>query len=119
MIKELTCIGCPRGCQLSVTVNENGIFQSITGFSCSIGKRYGQEEVTHPTRMVTALMNVTNHKLPLSVKTNKSLEKEKIFDCLGEIQKKIVSPPVHIGDVIIANVCNTDVDIVATRNILS
>ena len=51
MIRELTCIGCPMGCQISVSLDEQGGFLSSEGFTCKIGERYAKEEVTNPTRM--------------------------------------------------------------------
>jgi CxxC motif-containing protein len=115
--KELTCIGCPMGCLLTATLDDDGKFISVDGYTCAIGKKYGEEECTNPTRMVTALAHAVGSQMPVSVKTNKPIEKGKIFDCLAEIAKIDVKLPVHIGDVIISNVCGTDVNIVATKEI--
>lgn len=117
MIREFTCIGCPMGCNLSVTLDENGKFISVEGYTCGVGKRYAEEEVTCPTRMVTSLIKVSGSKLPLSVKTSKAIDKTLIFACLAAISKCTVKSPVHIGDVVIPHVCGTDVDILASREI--
>lgn len=117
MIKELTCIGCPMGCQITAELGDKGEIISITGYTCGIGKKYAEEEVTRPTRMVTALMEAVGSKMPLSVKTAKPIDKTKIFDCLAEIAKAKAQPPVHIGDVVLKGVCGTDIDIVATREL--
>ncbi|MDO4566159.1 MAG: DUF1667 domain-containing protein [Oscillospiraceae bacterium] len=115
--KELTCIGCPMGCQLTATLEDDGSFISVEGFTCPIGEKYGKEECTNPTRMVTALAHAVGSKTPLSVKTSKPIDKAKIFDCLAEIAKVDVKTPVHIGDVIISGVCGTDVNIIATKEL--
>ena len=46
--KKLTCIVCPMGCSLTVTL-EGGKVQSVSGNTCPRGAKYGEEECTHPT----------------------------------------------------------------------
>lgn len=117
MNRILTCIGCPMGCQIEVTLDENGNFVDSKGWSCNIGKRYAQEEVTAPVRTVTALVNVTNRPEPLSVKTAQPIPKGKIFDSLAEIKQVKVQAPIRIGDIIVENLCGTGISLVATKNI--
>lgn len=117
MIKEITCIGCPMGCQITAELSDSGEILSVTGYTCGIGKKYAHEELTRPTRMVTSLMEAIGSSMPLSVKTSKPIDKTKIFDCLAEISKTKAQLPVHIGDVVIKGVCGTDIDIVATREL--
>ncbi len=116
MIRELTCIGCPMGCQITAEVKDGDVV-SISGQSCNIGKKYANEELTHPTRMVTSLMEAVGSKMPLSVKTSQPIAKEKIFECLAEIRAARAQLPVHIGDVMIKGVCGTKTDIVATKEL--
>jgi len=115
--RELICIGCPMGCPITATLDDNGAFISAEGYTCNIGKKYAEEECTHPTRMVTSLVHAKGCKTPLSVKTSKPIDKKLIFDCLAQIAACSVTLPVHIGDVIIPGVCGTDVDIVATKEL--
>jgi CxxC motif-containing protein len=89
----------------------------IEGHTCKKGDEYARDEVSNPTRMVTAVLSVEGSREPLSVKTRQFIPKEKIFDCLSEIYKSKVALPVSIGDVIIKNVCNTGVDVVATKHL--
>ena len=117
MNKTLTCIGCPMGCTIDVELDENGNFVSSKGWSCLIGKRYAQEEVTRPVRTVTALVNVADCPEPLSVKTAAPIPKSMIFECLAELRKVSVKAPLRIGDVVLSDVCGTGVDVVATKNI--
>ena len=118
MNRTLTCIGCPMGCQIEVELDEEGKFVNSKGWSCNIGKRYAQEEVTAPVRTVTALMEVADRSEPLSVKTARPIPKGKIFDSLEQIKKIKVQAPVHIGDIVIENVCGTGIAVIATKNIL-
>ena len=45
-----------------------------------------------------------------------AVPKELLIDCMQEINRVTVQAPVHIGDVVLANILNTGVDIVATNN---
>jgi len=117
MEKILTCIGCPMGCQLTVTLDEDGNFQSVTGYSCKVGKEYAPNEIANPTRMVTSVLLVPGCGTPLSVKTARAIPKRLIFDCLKEIRNAKITLPVKIGDVIVSDVCGTGIDVVATRNL--
>ena len=110
--KHLICIVCPIGCHL--TIDENLI---VTGNKCYRGKTYAIEEMTHPTRILTTTVKTISKHMPrVSVKTHKPLEKALIFDALIEINKIILKKDVKIGDIIISNICNSDVHIVATKN---
>lgn len=114
MNREITCIGCPVGCRITAEL-ENGKIVSLSGYTCNVGKKYAEEELTVPKRMVTALVRVRGQGRPLPVKTSKPIEKSKIFDCLEEIRLHAVTLPVHAGEVVVSHVCGTDVDIIATR----
>lgn len=114
--RELTCIGCPMGCLVTVKMDGSSIV-SITGHTCKRGETYAQKEVTNPTRIVTTTVRVEGGTVDMvSVKTKDDIPKEKIFDCVRALKGVIVKSPVHIGDVIVADVAGTGVDIVATKS---
>ena len=54
--RNLTCIGCPLGCALKVTIDGENV--TVTGNTCKRGADYGAKEVTHPTRIVTSTVCV-------------------------------------------------------------
>ena len=115
---ELTCIGCPLGCPLIVTL-ENGNVTDVTGNTCPRGSAYAKKEVTNPTRIVTSTVRVCGGSFPMvNVKTASDIPKNKIFDCVEALKNIVVSAPVKIGDVILSNVAGTGVDIIAARNVL-
>ena len=115
--KNLTCIGCPLGCSLTVTL-ENKTVTSVTGNTCPRGDAYARKEVTNPTRIVTSTVKVSNGTADMvSVKTKEDVPKEKIFDCMRALKDVTVQAPVHIGDVVLKNVAGTGVDMVATKNV--
>ncbi|MDY6286326.1 MAG: DUF1667 domain-containing protein [Bilifractor sp.] len=116
-VRELTCIGCPMGCLVSVTMDGKEI-KSVSGNSCANGDRYARREVTNPTRIVTSTAIVRDGDLPrVSVKTKTDVPKDKIFDVMKEINKIQAKAPVRIGDVLIPDVAGTGVPVIATRNI--
>ena len=113
MALDLTCIICPRGCHLHVDDNLN-----VTGNSCPRGEAYAKQEVTDPRRTLTSTVRCHSKLLEvLPVKTFAPIPKGKLLDAMKEVNKVTVTPPVHIGDVIIHDLCGTGVDLVATRDI--
>ena len=113
--RDLTCIGCPLGCQITVTM-ENGEVTDVKGNTCPRGDKYAREEVTNPTRVVTSIVKVEGGNLAaVSVKTKDVIPKGKIFDILDEIKPVVVKAPVKIGDVIVPNVAGTGVDVIEQR----
>lgn len=115
--KEITCIGCPMGCNLEVEiVGENNI--TVKGCSCKKGEIYGIKECTNPTRIVTSTVWVEGgEEDTVPVKTAGDIPKSKIFDCIKELKNLCVKAPVSIGDIIVENILGTGVNIIATRNI--
>ncbi len=115
-VRELICIRCPLGCPLTVRIEGDQV--EVTGNSCSRGEEYGRKEVLSPTRVVTSSVRILDGALAMvPVKTKQDIPKEKIFDCMEEIRKAVVSAPVSIGDVIIPDCAGTGVSIVATRSV--
>ena len=115
--KELTCIGCPMGCQLTVTL-ENGEVTEVKGNTCQKGDIYARKEVTNPTRIVTSTVRITGgDKERVCVKTASDIPKDKIFEVMKDIDAAVVAAPAHIGDVLVKDVAGTGVDVIATRNV--
>lgn len=109
--RELTCIMCPLGCQLTVTIDGDNI--TVTGNNCKRGEIFGKEEVTYPMRIVTS--SVKTEKGVRACKTSKPVPKSMIFDVMKEIEKLRLKS-VKFGEVVIKNVLNTGADIVITAN---
>ena len=112
---NLICITCPKGCHL--TVDEENDY-AVTGSSCPRGAEYARNELLHPVRMITSTVRVQGAAIPrLPVKTDKPLPKEKMFDCMQLINTLNVKAPVKVGQVLAANILDTDVNIVATKTL--
>ena len=108
--RELTCICCPLGCQITA-VTENKTVVSVSGNHCPRGAKYA-------VRIVTTTVPVTGGTQPrVSVKTKKEIPKEKIMDCIRQLKDVHADAPVEIGDVLLENVAGTGADIVATASV--
>lgn len=116
MKRDLTCINCPLGCSLHVTEEDGKL--TVTGNTCPKGVKYAVSELTAPKRIVTSSIVVQGGVRPLvSVKTKEAVPKEKIFLCMELIRQLSVQAPVHIGDVLLPDIAQTGVPLVATSNV--
>ncbi len=116
MKQMITCISCPVGCRMEVTI-EDGKMVSITGNSCKRGEVYGRQESVDPQRMITAVVPVNGSRMPLSVKTKTPIPKKDIDRCMREIHALKLDPPIHMGQVVLENVCSSGVPVVATKTV--
>ena len=115
MLKTITCICCPKGCL--VTLDTENPEETIKGFGCPQGKEYAIGELTHPMRTISSTVEIKGGLHPrIPVKTNGNIPKEKIFEVMDEINKISVESPVKCGDVLLENVLDTGVNIVACRD---
>ena len=112
MKRNLTCIICPRGCSLTVEL-ENGN-ANVTGNACSKGAEYGTQECLCPVRTVTSVLRVSNRRdTMVSVKTAVAVKKDDIFRVMEVLKNTLVTAPVAIGDVLLQDVFGAD--IIATK----
>lgn len=122
-MREMICINCPIGCNLKVYGDSEENIR-VEGNKCPRGLQYGKDEVLNPKRMVTSSVPLsvdenTGIYQMISVKTSEAVPKELIFSVLKEIKsidlKSKGIKKIEVGDVLLENVCNTGVDIVATQ----
>ena len=86
--KEITCIGCPMGCEIEVMLADDGKIASVTGNTCRRGDVYARKEIEAPRRIVTSTIKVTGSlegASCVSCKTETDIPKEKIFDVISEL----------------------------------
>lgn len=115
-VRELTCINCPMGCALTVTMDGGSL--TVTGNTCPRGEDYAKKEVLSPTRIVTSSVRVNGGTIArVSVKTRTDIPKGKIFDVMKEIRAARVDAPVQMGAVVIADCAKTGVDVIATKSV--
>lgn len=117
MKKEIICTVCPRGCRIMVE-GEGDTVLSVEGYTCKRGLEYASAEFAHPVRILTTtvkMAGVDNDLLP--VRSTKPIPKEKVLDCMDVIRKVEATLPVARYDVVVADICGTGVDIVATKTV--
>ena len=117
-IKEMTCIQCPIGCRLKVSLNDSGEAVSVEGNNCGRGVKYAKEEVKDPRRVVCSTVVIEGGKgdeTMLSVKTQETVPKGMIFQVMEDIKTLRVHLPVEIGQIIKENIGGTGVNLVATE----
>ncbi len=113
-VKSMICIVCPVGCHVSIDDNH-----TVTGNRCKRGETYAIKEVTNPTRMITSTVKIkSNLTTRLSVKTSEPIAKTLIFEVMDALNSVEMQAPVSTDDVVIKNVLDTGIDILATRTIL-
>lgn len=75
-------------------------------------------DLTCPMRIVTSTVRVSGgNRACVSCKTKKDIPKEKIFDVTRSLKEVVVEAPVKIGDILVGNIAETEVAIVATSNV--
>ncbi|MEM1530388.1 MAG: DUF1667 domain-containing protein [Candidatus Bathyarchaeia archaeon] len=111
-----TCIICPIGCRLKILVGDSAII-SIEGNRCPRGAVYAQNEI-NPKRTLITVIKVKGGNLPVvSVKSSEPIPKSLIPKAMEALSEITVQAPIKIGDIIIQNLLDLGVNIVATRNV--
>ena len=113
--REMTCIICPRGCQLTVEYEDKNVL-SVKGNACKRGTDYAVAECTCPTRTLTTTVMTKSGEV-VAVKSNKAIPKELLFEAMKQINALRVSDDVRQGDVIVSNILDTGADIIVTSYI--
>lgn len=114
---ELTCIVCPKGCQLYV--DEKNDYE-VKGNSCGHGSEYGKREVLNPVRVITSTVcteGTEGRRCP--VKTSRAIPKKDIFRAIAVLKDITVQAPVKAGEVIFKDICGTGADWIAVKDIES
>ena len=106
--RTLTCINCPLGCQIEVTL-DGGTVQSITGNTCKRGAEYATS---------VAVTGSKTGAYTVSCKTASDIPKEKIFTVIDALRGLTVPAPVRIGDVLLPDAAGTGVPIIATKHVV-
>jgi CxxC motif-containing protein len=117
MIKKLTCIECPKGCALSVDI-ENCKVVNISGARCPRGVEYAHSEGENPRRIFTSTVIAVGMNLKLvPVRTDKPIPKKDILRAAQEAKKIRINSPLKSGDTIVENFLGSGVKLIATREV--
>ncbi|MCX5751868.1 MAG: DUF1667 domain-containing protein [Candidatus Saganbacteria bacterium] len=117
--RKLTCIDCPKGCQLSIET-DNGKVMGISGNQCKKGEEYAKQEIENPMRILTT--TVIAEGLPLKmipVRTSGPIPKAKLKEAIEAARKTKITKPVQAETIITKNFLDLGVNLIATREILA
>lgn len=111
------CIGCPFGCRLELDESADGEILEVRGFHCRRGDEFARQEHTDPRRVLTTTVAIDGARWPrLPVKTAGTIPKALVIEACRELRRVRVPAPVAVGEVIVADIAGTGIDVVATRS---
>lgn len=112
-MKEITCIVCPNGCLLKYDEKN----KTVSGNTCKRGEAFFLQELKEPKRTIATTVKTIFKECPvLPCRVTSDIPKDKIFDCMKEINKVVIKKKLKRGDVIIKNILNLGVDVIATSS---
>ncbi len=116
---NIQCKVCPIGCELIVSKDKtNTSTYIVEGNKCNRGKEYALKEVLEPSRVLTSRVLLENGPMSrLPVKTNGVIPSHLADKTMEIIKETKVSAPVVKGDIIIKNILNTGIDLIAARKV--
>jgi len=116
VVDRLTCVLCPVGCELEVARDASGDLE-VQGNQCDKGVPFALEEILRPKRnLATSIPIKGTAATMVSVRLSGPVARDMIFPILAEITKLRPEAPVRRGQVLIADVLGTGVDVIATRH---
>lgn len=116
-IQKIICITCPKGCDAKVWEEKGSI--KMKGKVCKKGRAHIQQEFLEPKRVLTSTVVVANSRTKrLPVRTAEAIPKKDLFRAMDQLSKVKVRPPVRVGEVIISNLLDTGVDLIASDDVL-
>jgi len=118
VVKVIRCIVCPTGCEIQAKKDESGKI-TFEGYTCNRGIEYAEQEFYEPKRLLTTTIRVEKGFLPLlPVRTDTPILKNKLKEALLEIANTQVKAPIRMGDILITNILDSGVNIIASRDLI-
>lgn len=102
--RNLTCIGCPMGCQLTAEL-AGGEVVSVRGNTCARGEAYAPQGVHPPGADGDGDGALRGRRAPGRVRPDggRGAEGERSSTWRGRLGAVTVRAPLHIGDVVLAD----------------
>jgi CxxC motif-containing protein len=111
---EITCIGCPLGCRVILSVSPSASIEKVSGNSCKEGKKYSITEFQNPVRVFTTTLLSESGGPLLPVRTDKPVPKSRLKELMRVTAKIKVNPPVRAGQEIVHDILGTGANLVST-----
>jgi CxxC motif-containing protein len=113
---KILCVTCPKGCTLEVTHAGSSVVEVKPG--CKRGHQYAARELVDPRRMVATTIRVQGAAHPLlPVSTSAPFPKARIQELRAVLRSLEVRAPVKMGQVLVTDLLDTGVDILASRDL--
>ncbi len=117
----MTCIICPMGCSMEVTIEDDGKTRQVTKVcdnGCPRGAEYAKKELLNPTRTLTTTISVTGGNLNVvPVKTAGDVPKNMLIQCMEVIKRASVKAPIKRGDILLYDILGTSVNVIACADV--
>ena len=92
--------------------------RSVTGNSCLRGDTFAHQELTCPMRVLTTTVAVSGgDEALLLVRTAEAIPLALHAQAMDLIRSLVVDAPVRMGDVVLENLLNTNIDLIASMDI--
>lgn len=117
------CTTCPSECLLTVEVEReaNGAVvevHSVTGNNCPRGDKFAHQELTCPMRVLTTTVAVSGgDEALLPVRTAEAIPLALHAQAMDLLRSLVVNAPIHMGDVVLEDFLDTNIDLVASMDI--
>ena len=120
---RFNCTTCPSECLLTVEVERDADgavveVRSVTGNSCLRGDTFAHQELTCPMRVLTTTVAVSgSDEALLPVRTAEAIPLALHAQAMDLIRGLVVKAPIRMGDVVLENLLNTKIDLIASMDI--
>ena len=119
---QFNCTTCPSECLLTVEVERDadGVAEvrSVTGNNCPRGDKFAHQELTCPMRVLTTTVAVSGgDEALLPVRTAEAIPLALHAQAMALIRGLVVKAPIRMGDVVLENLLDTNINLIASMDI--
>ena len=120
---QFNCTTCPSECLLTVEVERDADgavveVRSVTGNSCPRGDKFAHQELTCPMRLLTTTVAVSGgEETLLPIRTAEAIPLALHAHAMDLIRDLVVNAPIRMGDIVLPNLLNTNIDLIASMDI--
>lgn len=121
-VRQLYCTTCPSECPLTIELTHGNAgaldVARISGNRCERGAAFAQQEITCPLRILATTVAVQGgDEALLPVRTAAPIPREQHLSAMELIRTVTVTAPIRMGDVIVPNLMDTGVNLVASLDV--
>lgn len=122
---QFNCTTCPSECLLTVEAERDAVgalaaVRSVTGNNCPRGDKFAHQELTCPMRVLTTTVAVSGgDEALLPVRTAEAIPLVLHAQAMDLIRGLVVDAPIRMGDVVLEDLLNTNIDLIASMDISS